>query len=98
MSAVNIRRGRAAVNAGGVQVSKDGRSWRIGAAADVEWIAGHTTAGISITTAIPPIFDAYATTHQADGVTVAAYEHALVEDLITQTLLRPGHRTGRGLG
>ena len=46
----------------GVQVSKDGRNWRIGAAADVDWIAGHTTAGISITTAIPPVFDAYATT------------------------------------
>lgn len=39
-----------------MQVSKDGRSWRIGTAAEVDWIAGHTTHGLSITTAIPPIF------------------------------------------
>ncbi|QKW13639.1 hypothetical protein [Verrucosispora sp. NA02020] len=72
-----------------MQLSKDGRKWRIGAAAEVEWIAGHTTAGTSITTAIPPIFDAYATTHQPDGVTVAAYEHALVQDLTAQTPEQP---------
>ncbi|MEU7865075.1 hypothetical protein, partial [Nonomuraea sp. NPDC049141] len=72
-----------------MQVSKDGRSWRIGAAADVGWIAGHTTAGVSITTAIPLVFDAYATTYQADDVTAAAYEHALVEDLTTHTPAQP---------
>ncbi|MEV0809653.1 hypothetical protein [Micromonospora sp. NPDC050200] len=72
-----------------MQVSKDGRDWRIGAAADVGWIAGHTTAGVSITTAIPPVFDAYATTYQADDVTAAAYEQALVEDLITHTPDQP---------
>ncbi|WP_245724671.1 hypothetical protein [Micromonospora citrea] len=61
-----------------MQVSKDGRSWSIGAAgADVDRIAGHTTAGVSITTTIPPVFDAYATTHQTDDVTAAAHEHAL---------------------
>ncbi|MEU9507109.1 hypothetical protein AB0D32_12600 [Micromonospora sp. NPDC048170] len=49
-----------------MQVTKDGRDWRIGAAADVSWIAGRTTAGVSITTAIPPVFAAYATTYQVD--------------------------------
>ncbi|MFI6823190.1 hypothetical protein ACIBJE_19855 [Micromonospora sp. NPDC050187] len=72
-----------------MQVSRDGQSWRIGAAAEVDWIAGHTTAGVSITTAIPPIFDAYATTYQADDVTAAAYEHALIKNLITPTPDQP---------
>jgi hypothetical protein len=40
---------------------KDGRRWRIGTAADVSWIADATTVGLTITSAIPPVFDAYAT-------------------------------------
>ncbi|WP_431876864.1 hypothetical protein [Micromonospora marina] len=72
-----------------MQVNKDGRHWRIGTAADVSWIAGHTTAGVSITTAIPPVFDAYATTYQTDQVTAAAYEQALVEDLTMHTADQP---------
>ncbi|WP_243715494.1 hypothetical protein [Micromonospora sp. KC207] len=74
---------------GGAQVSRDGRDWRIGAAADVSWIAGHTTAGVSITTAMPPVFGAYATTCQADDVTAAAYEQALIEGLSTHTPDQP---------
>ena len=35
-------------------VTKDGRSWRIGTATDVAWLAGQTRHGLSITTAIPP--------------------------------------------
>lgn len=73
----------------GVQVSRDGQDWHIGTASDVGWIACHTTAGVSITTAIPPVFDAYATTCQTDDVTVAAYEHALVENLSTCTPDQP---------
>ena len=40
---------------------KDGVTWRIGTAADVEWIGSGTSVGVSITAAIPPVFDAYAT-------------------------------------
>lgn len=40
---------------------KDGRSWRIGTDQDVAWIAEGTSAGLTIASAIPPIFDAYAT-------------------------------------
>ena len=40
---------------------KDGRSWRIGDAADAAWIAQSTVSGLTITSAIPPVFDAYAT-------------------------------------
>lgn len=40
---------------------KDGRRWRIGAAADVAWIEDHTEGGVRITSAIPPVFEAYLT-------------------------------------
>ncbi|MEV0004769.1 hypothetical protein AB0H28_21155 [Micromonospora sp. NPDC050980] len=72
-----------------MRISKDGRDWRIGTAADVDWIVGHTTAGVSITTAIPPAFDAYATTYQTDDVTAAAYERALIDDLMVHTIDQP---------
>jgi len=42
--------------------AKDGRSWRIGDSAEVAWIAHGTVPGLTIMSAIPPIFDAYATT------------------------------------
>ena len=34
---------------------KDGRTWRIGADADVAWIAEGTSPGLTITSAIPPV-------------------------------------------
>ena len=40
---------------------KDGREWRIGTEAEVAWINDATTTGLTITSAIPPIFEAYAT-------------------------------------
>ena len=40
---------------------KDGHAWRIGGDADVAWIADGTSPGRTITAAIPPVFDAYAT-------------------------------------
>jgi hypothetical protein len=40
---------------------KDGRWWRVGAAEDVRWIAKGTRTGLAITSAVPPVFDAYAT-------------------------------------
>ena len=42
-------------------VSRDGRSWRVGTAADVEWINAGTQVGAAITSAIPPVFADYAT-------------------------------------
>jgi hypothetical protein len=41
--------------------TRDGRDWRIGTDADVAWIAHGTTDGSSITVAVPPLFEAYAT-------------------------------------
>lgn len=40
---------------------KDGRAWRIGADADVAWIRENTEVSLAIISAIPPVFDAYAT-------------------------------------
>lgn len=47
--------------------AKDGKTWRIGTSAEVAWIADHTSAGLTITAAIPPVFDAYATVELPSG-------------------------------
>jgi hypothetical protein len=41
--------------------TKDGRAWRIGAEAEVAWIRENTEVSCAITSAIPPVFEAYAT-------------------------------------
>jgi hypothetical protein len=41
--------------------TKDGSTWRIGTPAEVGWIAEGTTTGLTITSAIPPVYAAYAT-------------------------------------
>jgi hypothetical protein len=43
------------------RVIRDGRSWPLGTAANVAWIDTATTSGATITSAIPPVFDDYAT-------------------------------------
>src|SRR5438034_6820309 len=72
-----------------MDVTKDGRSWRIGTASDVAWVAGHTTQGFSITTAIPPVFDAYATFYPPDGISFEAHERAVVDELTEHTPAQP---------
>ena len=44
-----------------VALARDGRTWRIGTDAEVAWIADGTTVTRAITSAIPPVFEAYAT-------------------------------------
>ena len=68
-----------------MDVTKDGRSWRIGSATDVAWIAGRTTQGLSVTTAIPPVYDAYASFYEPDGVDIEAHERAVVHELVDHT-------------
>jgi hypothetical protein len=41
--------------------NKDGRAWRIGGEAEVAWIRENTEVSFAITSAIPPVFEAYAT-------------------------------------
>jgi hypothetical protein len=40
---------------------RDGREWRLGEATDVAWIKDATNIGMTITAAIPPVFEAYGT-------------------------------------
>ncbi len=40
---------------------KDGRAWRVGTQAEVAWIVSGTSPGLTITAAIPPVFESYAT-------------------------------------
>jgi hypothetical protein len=61
----------------------------IGTAEDVAWIAGRTTQGFSVTTAIPPVFEAYATLYPPDGVSLIAHERAVVATLVQQTPEQP---------
>ncbi|KAB1934415.1 hypothetical protein F8271_23475 [Micromonospora sp. ALFpr18c] len=76
-----------------MEVTRDGWSWRIGTAVDVAWLADRTTHGVSITTAVPPVFDAYATCHPPDGVGYEAHERALVDELARHPdLLFPADR------
>jgi hypothetical protein len=65
-----------------VKVSKDGRSWQIGTISEVRWIANGTTGGLSITAAIPPVLETYATFYEPDGVTTVAHERAVVNRLV----------------
>ncbi|MGI5520837.1 hypothetical protein ACQEUX_07765 [Micromonospora sp. CA-259024] len=79
----------ASTRTGLMDVSKDGRTWRIGTASDVAWLAGRTTQGLSITTAIPPVFDVYATFHPPDGVSSHAHENAVINELVGCTPEQP---------
>jgi hypothetical protein len=69
---------------------KDGRSWRIGTVADAAWISDGTTIDLTITSAIPPIFDAYATVLTPEEVEDnAAHEQALLAVLRQHTSDQP---------
>jgi len=69
---------------------KDGRAWRIGGAADVAWIVNGTEYGVAITSAIPPIFDAYATiVVPADAAARDAHDQALLALLGARSASQP---------
>jgi len=53
-----------------IRQARDGTTWRIGTDGDVAWIMNGTSLGRTITAAIPPVFEAYATVdlpYGADG-------------------------------
>ncbi|MEU8113778.1 hypothetical protein [Micromonospora sp. NPDC048947] len=74
---------------GPVTVDKDGRTWRIGTASDVAWLTGRTTQGLSVTTAIPPVFEAYGTFHPPAGVGFDTHERAVIDELVARTPDQP---------
>jgi hypothetical protein len=58
---------------------KAGREWLIGTADEVDWIFDGTEPGYAITSAIPPVFDAYATIALAvEKPAVKAHDQALI--------------------
>ncbi|BBX47279.1 hypothetical protein [Mycobacterium cookii] len=60
-------------------VSRDGRDWQIGAAADVAWIDAGTSVGTTITSGIPPVFDDYATVVLPENPSEQErHDHALI--------------------
>lgn len=63
---------------------KGGRSWRIGMDAEVSWIASGTTVGVAITSAIPAVFEAYATVVLPPGGEGQEQHDGTVLALLTQ--------------
>ncbi|GAA2562358.1 hypothetical protein GCM10010435_38050 [Winogradskya consettensis] len=53
----------------------------IGAARDVDWLAGQTVPGRTVTTAIPRIFEDYATFERPAEVPIIDHERAVVAEL-----------------
>jgi hypothetical protein len=75
----------------GHQVLKDGRSWRLGTSADAAWIDEGTSAGTTITLAIPPIYESYCTLEVPPNYTteLARHEQVVIELLAEQTPDQP---------
>jgi hypothetical protein len=69
---------------------KDGRAWRLVSQAAGQWIADGTQAGTTARSAIPPMFEAYATLVVPDGIERrAAHDTALVSALTAFTDEQP---------
>jgi hypothetical protein len=69
---------------------KDGRTWRIGTDAEVAWIADGTRTGLTITAAIPPVFEAYATVVLPDSdAGQVKHDQAVLELLSGQSAGQP---------
>ena len=69
---------------------RDGQVWEIGTDADSAWIAGSTTIGRTITSAIPRGFEAYATVVlPASAELRDAHEQEVIHLLVTSTPEQP---------
>src|SRR5260370_42541951 len=68
-----------------VRRAKDGRTWRIGTDAEGAWVANGTSMGRTITAAIPPDFEAYATAVLPDGDEQGKHDRAGLALLTEQT-------------
>ena len=64
--------------------ARDGSTWRIGTDAEVAWIANGTSIGRTITAAIPPVFEAYATVVLTDGTEALAQQDQAVLRLLSE--------------
>jgi hypothetical protein len=68
-----------------VRRARDGSTWRIGTDADVAWIAEGTSIGRTVTAAIPPVFEAYATVVVAYGEERIKHDRAVLALLAEQS-------------
>ena len=68
---------------------RDGRSWQIGTIREVSWVANGTAEDTSITGAIPPVFEAYATFYEPDEISTVEHERAVVNQLVEFTPDQP---------
>ena len=71
-----------------MQVQRDGRSWQVGSARDVAWTAGRPT-GVTVETAVPLVFEAYATLTRPAAASAPEHERAVVEQLRARTRPQP---------
>lgn len=68
-----------------VRRARDGSTWRIGTDAEVAWIAEGTSIGRTVTAAIPPVFEAYATVMVAYGDERIRHDRAVLALLAEQS-------------
>jgi hypothetical protein len=66
---------------------KDGRTWRIGNPAEVAWIADNTSPSLEITSAIPAIFESYATVVIPEGGTLEGDQDRDAQNAVLVELL-----------
>lgn len=66
----------------------DGRTWPLGGADVVAWLSGRPN-GETVETAVPLVFEAYATCALPDGVPIEVHERAVVERLVACTADQP---------
>ena len=69
--------------------AKDGATWRIGTDAEVAWIVSGTSVSRTITSAIPPVFEAYATVVLPYGDEQGDYDRAVLSLLTGQSASQP---------
>jgi hypothetical protein len=72
----------------GRHVRRDGRDWHLGTDADVAWINDGTSAGATITSAVPPVFASYCTVELPkvnEGTEPSRHAQAMIELLTVQT-------------
>lgn len=71
-----------------MEMVRDGRAWTIGTDQEVAWLRGRPD-GLTVATALPLVFEAYATFHWAEDVPVAEHEAAVVDALVATTPEQP---------
>jgi hypothetical protein len=72
-----------------VRRARDGSTWRIGTEAAVAWIASGTSIGRTITAAIPPVFEAYATVVLPYGEGQVKHDRAVLALLTEESVGQP---------